>query len=336
MRPPDALLLAIAFRFHSSLTNIDLRGYKIGQEGKRAIGTALLCKPNNQLLTCTCNEFSIRTRQKIVGISGILEGPGDVTLIAGLLQNNKSVTTLRLPNNPLVGSFIGFDFVADWQGIVDLTRMLRVNTTIQTLNLSSSCLRGRGCQIVCECLKRNKTITDLNLSDNELDPSAAEILASMLIQNRALATLNLSQNELCLREEEGYSASMQDTAVEFDSDDPQERTESEARPAEENDEFVCKGMQELANAVKLNSGLKELTLFKFALPIAFLKGEGMEKGATVEGLDLSQQMLAPEDGFVIAKCIESNISTIYLDLSHNNLGKSVVSELVVSMKVWYN
>ena len=57
MRPADAMLLAVAIKFHSSLTNIDLRGYKIGQEGKRAIGRALLGKPNNQLLTCTCNEL---------------------------------------------------------------------------------------------------------------------------------------------------------------------------------------------------------------------------------------------------------------------------------------
>lgn len=169
------------------------------QASRRAIGRALLLKPDNCLLTFQSSYWNVRGRANTVTISGILD-PGDLVLIAGLIKFNTTVHTLNLANNTFMGRYNGFDYTQDMTGLRALCHVLdnnyNSNCRIHTLDLSCNRLRTGGLHLVCDMMRKNTTVTSLNLSDNEVTTEGLYFIAEMLLHNTHIRSLNLSQNSM--------------------------------------------------------------------------------------------------------------------------------------------
>lgn len=103
-------------------------------------------------------------------------------LVARLLSNEASAA------DHLYGGRIGAI------GARRVAESLRVNTTLQNLELTGNGVMAGECAILGQALCVNSTLLKLNLSDNKIDANACRMLAKGLSVNSTLQTLRLSYN----------------------------------------------------------------------------------------------------------------------------------------------
>ena len=92
----------------------------------------------------------------------------------------------------VLGSFVT-QIKCEWNrrnGVGDL-KLLKVNLTLQTLQISNKNLRGTGGQAIAEALKVNSTLQTLDLSWNNLRETGGQALGEALKVNSTLQTLFL-------------------------------------------------------------------------------------------------------------------------------------------------
>ena len=77
-----------------------------------------------------------------------------------------------------------------------LNHILKQNTSIDTLDISSTGLDDDGINEICEGLKSNQTITDLNISSNHFGTKGTEMLLGALMINQSVKKLDISGNAL--------------------------------------------------------------------------------------------------------------------------------------------
>ena len=110
---------------------------------------------------------------------------------------NRIVTILKTHNRHslnLRGNEIG------QEGAPALAEVLKVNTSLQSLNLQAVNKYIRigqaGAQALAEALKVNTSLQSLNLECNEIDQVGAQALAQALTVNTSLRRLNLRNNAI--------------------------------------------------------------------------------------------------------------------------------------------
>jgi Ran GTPase-activating protein (RanGAP) involved in mRNA processing and transport len=94
------------------------------------------------------------------------------------LKDNKTLVTLCLHNNNI--GYEGMEYLAD---------VLKINKSITTINLSSNNIGDEGAKAIADALKTNDTITSLNLRGNKISDEGVKALAEALKVNKTLATL---------------------------------------------------------------------------------------------------------------------------------------------------
>ena len=97
----------------------------------------------------------------------------------------------------VLGSFVT-QIKCEWNrrnGVGDL-KLLKVNSTLQSLDLSFNNLGETGGQAIAEALKLNSTLQTLNLYGNKLGETGGQAIAEALKVNSTLQTLNLQDNNL--------------------------------------------------------------------------------------------------------------------------------------------
>tara|TARA_R110002073_G_scaffold130702_4_gene277392 strand:- start:523 stop:1074 length:552 start_codon:yes stop_codon:yes gene_type:complete len=72
--------------------------------------------------------------------------------------------------------------------------MLKVNTTLKSLDLGNNYLNDNSCQFICDILKTNTTLTHINLENNEFTYRGCTIICDMLKTNTTLTSIDLSNN----------------------------------------------------------------------------------------------------------------------------------------------
>jgi Ran GTPase-activating protein (RanGAP) involved in mRNA processing and transport len=110
-----------------------------------------------------------------------------VSIIASVLDNNKTLGVLWLPNN----------HVSD-KGVYSLTRILSLDTSIiRSLSLANNGITNEGAQYIAEILKKNTSLTLLRLDNNDIGDKGMEALSNTLAQdNNILQELSISNNKL--------------------------------------------------------------------------------------------------------------------------------------------
>jgi len=78
---------------------------------------------------------------------------------------------------------------------LQIAKLMEINTTATTLNLTNSILDDEVYRILGESLKKNKTLKTLNLT-NSIKMGQLEYLTNSLKENTTLQTLNLTDNAL--------------------------------------------------------------------------------------------------------------------------------------------
>lgn len=75
-----------------------------------------------------------------------------------------------------------------------LGEVVKNNSTIRKLNLSSNCIGDEGCSALAEGIQINDSLTELNLHCNEIGDAGCVKLAQSINSNSAITNLNLSAN----------------------------------------------------------------------------------------------------------------------------------------------
>eukprot|EP01033_Poteriospumella_lacustris_P016510 gene16510-11807_t len=110
------------------------------------------------------------------------------TQLRRLMRNDPTLTTLDLSGHP-------FGRHINAAGVTVVASMLRVNTTLTTLNLNGNSIGAVGVTEVASALEANTTLTTLHLSNNFIGATGAPEATSLLLRgNTTLKTLDLSGN----------------------------------------------------------------------------------------------------------------------------------------------
>jgi len=139
-------------------------------------------KIDNYELNSLSNGLSTNSSIKSLDLSFNLIDGGGLIHIAELLRLN-SIYHLNLSGNNFSN------------GIKHLSKSLRKNTTLTSLNLSGTKLQEKGTKVLSKALKENKFLNDLNLSGNYIGNEGIKLLTDSLEQNTSLKKLKLNGNK---------------------------------------------------------------------------------------------------------------------------------------------
>ena len=79
----------------SKNTQVSVKDNRIGDEGKRALGQALLANHRSSIAAFDCDEWTIGLSTTSLDVSGKRLTSCDGILLAGVLKSNTSITTVR-------------------------------------------------------------------------------------------------------------------------------------------------------------------------------------------------------------------------------------------------
>ncbi|KAL0239838.1 hypothetical protein GEMRC1_009946 [Eukaryota sp. GEM-RC1] len=102
-----------------------------------------------------------------------------------LLKVNSTVTSIDLVQNSL-----GDD------GARALAEALKVNTTVTSVNLMDNSIGDEGARALAEALKVNTTVTSVNLTCNSIEAEGARALADMLKVNTTIVSVDMCRNSI--------------------------------------------------------------------------------------------------------------------------------------------
>ena len=160
-----AISLATVLERNSTLTRLDISNCDIRDAGAVAFGGVLA--ENVTLKVCNLSWNGIRYR----GAHAISEG----------LRFNNTLVSLDLSHNERMGD----------AGVSSFGASLDENSTLETLDLSSTGAGKASALVISEALDSNKAIRVLRLNNNPLTVTGIRRLAHGLLLNESLEVLNL-------------------------------------------------------------------------------------------------------------------------------------------------
>ena len=206
---------------------------------------------------------------------------GDCTTLAEVIKCNSTITHLNLSSN-LFG-------LGDWTALAEA---IKHNSTIRQLDLSENRFGvGDSNIVLADAIKHNSTITHLNLSRNFFGFGDCTALAEAIKHNSTIRQLDLS----------GARIDLGDCTI------------------------------VLADAIKHNSTITHLNLSRnhFKLDDFTALGEAIKHNSTIRQLDLSGTNSGFGDcSIVLADVIKYNSTITHLNLSCNEFGGGVLTNLV--------
>jgi len=122
----------------------------------------------------------------ISGTSTSSLGSSGASLLAKIVEANKTVTTINLNNN----------YIIKTSGISSLAKALEVNKTITTIYLGSNQIGASSASSLAKALEVNKTITTIYLGFNQIGDEGAFSLARALEVNKTITTIYLQYNKI--------------------------------------------------------------------------------------------------------------------------------------------
>ena len=211
----------------------------------------------------------------------------DWTTLAEVIKRNSTITHLNLSSN-LLG-------LGDWTALAEA---IKHNSTIRQLDLSENRFGVGDCNIVlADAIKHNSTITHLNLSCNSFGLGDYTALADAIKHNSTIRQLDLSKTDIGLRD--------------------------------------CSINIVLADAIKQNSTITHLNLSRNFLghcDCAAL-AEAIKQNSTIRQFDLSGTDIGLRDcTIVLADAIKQNSTITHLNLSCNSFGLGDYTALAETIK----
>ena len=210
---------------------------------------------------------------------------GDWTTLAEVIKRNSTITHLNLSSN-----FLG---LGDWTALAEA---IKHNSTIRQLDLSENRFGVDDSNIVlADAIKHNSTMTHLNLSCNFFGLGDCTALAEAIKHNLTIRQLDLS----------GSCISFGDCTI------------------------------VLADAIKHNSTITHLNLScnRLGLEGCTALAEAIKHNSTIRQLDLSGTNPGFGDcNIVLADAVKHNSTITHLNLSCNEFGGGFLTNLVEKIK----
>ena len=186
--------LAIAL---STLTELNLIAYNIGDNGAKHIADALKCNTTLQNLYLGSNNIGNNgakhiadalkdnTTLQTLGLDMNNIGDNGAKHIADALKDNTTLHTLYLSFNKIGAN-----------GAKHIAGALNINTTLQTLSLGHNKIGANGAGHIVGALKYNTTLQELDLAGSEIGDNGAGHIADALKCNTTLQNFYLSFNKI--------------------------------------------------------------------------------------------------------------------------------------------
>ncbi|KAM4772416.1 leucine-rich repeat-containing protein 34 [Rhinophrynus dorsalis] len=185
---------------NSSLFYLNLMGNDIGTDGAESIAKALHRNETLLSLRMTGNKIGnkggmffaamlqINSTLQEIDLGDCDLGIQSLVAFATVLLKNRWIKSINL-NRPLF-------CVLQEDTTVHLSRMLKVNSTLQELHLSKHEMTDFGVERLCEALHENFTLKYLDISCNKITRDGVKHLAELLKTNKTLEILDLSSNRM--------------------------------------------------------------------------------------------------------------------------------------------
>ena len=93
--PQGPAALAEALKVNTTVQWVGVKDNHIGDDGKRALGQALLANHRSSIAAFDCDEWTIGLSTTSLDVSGKRLTSCDGILLAGVLKSNTSITTVR-------------------------------------------------------------------------------------------------------------------------------------------------------------------------------------------------------------------------------------------------
>ncbi|CAF1287359.1 unnamed protein product [Rotaria sp. Silwood1] len=110
----------------------------------------------------------------ILDLTGFVLTDQDIKNLANALQNNKTLTTLKVPSNEIGDK--GVEYLAD---------ALQNNMALVVLDLNFNKIGDVGVQYLADAVNNNMTLTKLDMGSNKIGEKGCQNLANALRYNRA-------------------------------------------------------------------------------------------------------------------------------------------------------
>jgi len=295
LQPADAILIGSDLQFMAVVTELELGGNEIGDEGAKAIAEAL--KVNAVVTTLVLSNNSI--------------GDEGAKAIAEALKVNAVVTTLYLTVNNI-----------EDEGAKAIAEALKVNAVMTTLNLEGNKIGVEGAIAIAEALKVNAVVTTLGLYENKIGDEGAQAIAEALKVNAVLTDLELRRNSIGDDGAKAIAEALKVNAVVTILFLP-------------NNSIGDEGAKAIAEALKVNAVVTKLWLSnnnigpEGAIAIA----EALKVNAVMTTLGLNSNNIGPEGAIAIAEALKVNAVLTGLDLDDNNIGIEGAKAIAEALKV---
>ncbi|KAF9432437.1 hypothetical protein BGZ76_010812 [Entomortierella beljakovae] len=316
----DFQILVNSLKTNTTLTHLDLRHNKIGNEGALALLEAL--KTNTTLTTLNLSDNSI--------------GEGGALALSIALMINTTLTTLDLRNNT-IGN----------EGALALSDALKANTTLTNLNLSSNLIGNKGAQALSEALQINTTLTTLDLERNEI--RFIGILV-MLKLRTTKTTVDFSSNligkegALALSEVLKTNTTFTTLILRFSSIGKEGalvmsaalKTNTTLTTLDLSDNLIGdEGVLALSELLKTNTTLTTLDLYSNSIKKegALALSDALKINNTLTTLTLSNNWIGDEGALALSEALKTNTTLTSLEMYSNQIGKEGALALSEALKI---
>lgn len=209
----------------------------------------------------------------------------------------------------------------DCRAALDISRNLRTNTTLQTLNLRENNIKDMGGLVLAMVLMDNTTLQHLDVSDNYLEKGMAG-MAAMLVFNTGLKILKLANNDWNLFDWFALAVRQNKTLLLLDLDDNCILVDVhglEVTDQGQGFEHKKTDALEFAAALATNTTLKALMMNQTYLTNRTVRAlaKALHTNCSLQILELSSAIILTTGWQALADMLEINTTLQHLDISDN-------------------
>ena len=238
-------------------------------------------------------------------------GAEDINLLTKALRVNTSLCSLNLSQTSFGD-----------EGATSLAQALRVNTSLSSLNLSFNSIGTKGANSLAQVLRVNTSLSSFNLSHNPIGDEGANSLAQALRVNTSLSSFNLSYNTIC---NEGANSLAQALRV---------NTSLSSFNLSGNS-IGDEGANSLAQALRLNTSLSSFNLSHNPIGDegANSLAQALRVNTSLSSFNLSFNTICNEGANSLAQALRVNTSLSSFNLSYNTICNEGANSLTQALRV---
>ena len=175
---------------------------------------------------------------------GEYDGDHLVMCLSECLKEDDEVQKVDLYNH------YGFYNMITSEGAIKIAEAIKVNKTLQELDISYNCISDNGAAAISDSLKTNNSLQILNISYNQITSKGAIKIAEAIKMNKALRQLDISSNNIS---DDGTAAI---------SDALKGNNSLQILKMSWN-KITSEGVKLIAEAIKVNNTLHTLDLYQY-------------------------------------------------------------------------